>query len=118
MMLQTLPSFLLALFLVACSKPTPAPDAAGDLARIVAHPKNSEVVAKVVSCRTEPTATPSHSAVIEVVDKGDVYRLALFRKDGVWHYDRPISLVSQGTPITGDITTDTSTVAYKLDLRR
>lgn len=52
-----------------------------------------------MSIRTEPIATPSHTAVVESTREGNVLHFSVFCKDGTWYYDRAISLVSQGERI-------------------
>ena len=105
-----------ALLHFACSDPKPDPKST--LSEIVASPE-AGASGKVVSVRTEPTETPSHSAVIEATMGTEVYQFSVFCKEGVWYYDGPISLVSEGVPITAyDISTEVSIAAYKFNFKR
>lgn len=107
------------LALTACQKPQPQTDARAEIQKIVREAK-APVTGKLISFRTEPTTSPSHSAVIEASDKSGVYRFSVFRKDAKWYYDGPVSLTSGGEII--NITQEDyfksifSTVAYNFDL--
>lgn len=102
----------------SCKKNVPPPDPKSDLSSIVSAARDG-VIGRVISVRTEPTTTPSHSAVIEARHKSEVYRFSVFCKDGVWYYDKPISMVSEGVPITAfDISREVSIIVYKFKFKR
>ena len=109
--------FLSAFLLASCSKPRPTPQA--ELARIVATPKSPAWTGTVVSVRTEPTTTPSHSAIVEATERSDVHRFTVFYKDGIWYYDQPISIISEGERIYAfDISNTVSQAARQFDFQR
>ena len=102
----------------SCKKGAPPPDPKSYLSSIVSAATDG-VIGRVISVRTEPTSTPSHSAIIEARHNSEVYRFSVFCKDGDWYYDKPISLVSEGVPITAyDISTDVSIIVYKFKFKR
>ena len=120
--------FLAISMIPSCSKKESPSDAYLELSRIMKHPKQDEgKITGRFDLHTEPSETPSHRATIEAVWEHpygtkvshEVYRFSAFRKNGIWYYDRPISLVCDGEPITRyDISTDGSLAAFKFDFRR
>jgi hypothetical protein len=105
---------LCLLVLAACSDP--APDPRAELDRIVA---DGQTAGTVESFRTEPTATPSHRAVIRATDGDRTCRFQVFFKDGSWFYETPLELVVDGEVHDNyDISTSVSIIAYKFDFDR
>jgi len=101
------PAFLAILLLASCSRP-PSEDGPQISLQHIVDAAKPPVTAKVMEVRTEPTEFPSHSAIIQAVDKnGDTWTFAVFRKQGKWYYDRPVALISGGKNIPADeFTTD------------